>query len=86
MIKYDQEAGTLQIQGSEKILITDLAALVLRVCFNVTDNEKDCNALANKTADFIKFVTKDPNSYRILAGEAEGATVISLGPLKNKRE
>ena len=86
MIKYDKENGTLQIKGSTRTIIADLAALVFRVCFNITDNEQDCKALADGVARFIQLANKVPEHYQILAKEAEHSTTINLSHLMSNRE
>lgn len=84
MLKYDTEAQRLTIAGSGGEIMSEVIALVTRVCNGITrGNVGDCRIMMHVLAGMIDKAADDDGLFKVLAEEMKGTTTVDLSHIMN---
>lgn len=84
MLKYDTEAQHMTIAGSGAEIMSDVVALVIRVCNSITRGNVDaCRTIMHVLARMIDHAADDDGLFKVLAEEMKGTTTVDLSHLMN---
>lgn len=84
MLKYDSEKMHLMVSGSGAEIIADVAALTMRVFYNMC--KKDKEATQEAVARYVMTlmaVTADDHGWEVLMNEDKSSTTIDLSHIMN---
>lgn len=84
MLKYDTVAKRLSIAGSGAEIMSDVVALVTRVCNSITCGNVDAlRTMMHVLARMIDRAADDDGLFEALAEEMKGTTTVDISHLMN---
>lgn len=84
MLKYDSEKMSLSCAGTGGELLADLAAMTMRVLYNMADGGKMAvQRLLGAYIPALMHAGYDDEAWNILASTEKGATTVNLSHLMN---
>ena len=84
MLKYDTEAKRMTIAGSGAEIMSDVIALVTRVCNSITRGNVDaCRTMMHVLARMIDHAADDNGLHEAIAEDMKGTTTVDLSHLMN---
>ena len=85
MLKYDSDKMMLSCAGTGGELLADLAAMTMRVLYNMADGDKMAvrRLLSGYYIPVLMHASHDDEAWNILASTEKDATTVNLSHLMN---